>query len=75
MIDRVSLVPLPLSLKKEVQPMSEHKNSCELAADITIAAMGVNSSLINRPEIVAKFYRAIYKEIVTCDCTPIQDLD
>ncbi|NLV82889.1 MAG: hypothetical protein GXZ18_07865 [Synergistaceae bacterium] len=50
------------------------KSAAEIAAEITSTAMGINTSLINRPDVVVKFYRDIYKEIATCTCTPLEDL-
>jgi len=61
--------------KKEVSFVNEHKSNLELAAEITIALLGPNACPLNRPDIVAKFYRAIYKEIETCAQTPVQELD
>ncbi len=54
--------------------MSEHKNNFELAAEITIAAVSTNGDCINHPEVISDFYRAIYKEIATCEDTPLVDL-
>ena len=50
------------------------KSTVEIAAEITSTAIGINTSLINRPDIVVKFYRDVYKEIATCRQTPLEDL-
>ena len=55
--------------------MSERKTPEELAAEITMAALSAASNdYVPTPEIVAKFYRAIYKEIKTCEETPLDEL-
>lgn len=54
--------------------MSDSKNAFELASEITTAAMGNTTNWINKPDAVTKFYRAIYKEILTCGGTSIEDL-
>lgn len=54
--------------------MSDRKDRFELAADITIAAMGKDTNFINTPDRIAFFYRTIYKEIATCEETPLVDL-
>jgi len=50
------------------------KTSLDLAAEITIAALGNSTGWIKNPETIAKFYRTIYKEILTCKTTPVDDL-
>ena len=54
--------------------MSDRKDRFELAAEITIAAMSA-TNYISNPERIASFYRAIYKEIATCESTHFKDLD
>ncbi len=55
--------------------MSERKTPEELAAEITIAALSTaQGAKINYQEAVCKFYRAIYKEIKTCEETPLDEL-
>ena len=53
--------------------MSVNKNHLELASEITIAALG-GTNWISNPDLVSKFYRAIYKEIATCESTPHQNI-
>ena len=53
--------------------MSE-KRTAEIAAEITIAALGTNTAATSYPDMVVKFYRAIYKEIATCEGVPLEDL-
>ena len=52
--------------------MSE-KSTVEFASEMTIAAMGTTTCWISNPDLVAKFYRTIYKEIATCARTPIEN--
>lgn len=55
--------------------MSENKPHYQIAAEITMAALSAASNdYVPTPEIVAKFYRAIYKEIKTCEETPLDEL-
>lgn len=50
------------------------KTSLDLAAEITIAALGTSINWIENPDTVGQFYRTIYKEIATCNNTHFKDL-
>lgn len=54
--------------------MSVNKSSLELAAEITIAAMQTESGYIFKADKVSAFYETIFKQIMACAHTPLEDL-
>lgn len=53
--------------------MSE-KNCLELAADITISAMGPSLNFIHDPQSVCIFYETVYRRIAKCQYLTMDEI-